>query len=316
MEGHAFHKAVLGSLYHLKAATLQSIIKVDRGGLTADERDGLGFLRLIFVDGLLRHGVSAGEQALHGNVAILVRGNGLVKVLFAFDDKGDARNHAILGSLFQGNRASGRLHIQVCPHSVGIFHARDYILQVRVAIGDHLCAAADGRHIAPCGSNAYRPVKGGFRCDDELIAGLRHAYLAVRRSEGILGQHTVIVGQGQRVFPVLIGKLFCDVICTARHKTRYGVVPAHQGHNLVVDLNSTAVRVIRAKVDIINLLACLLIGAGGLPASRHKLPDKSLRRKPFFIVAAGKAAPVALIPIEQGKPHRFFLVGGEGVPSL
>ena len=61
MEGHAFHKAVLGCLYHLKAATLQGVIEVDRGGLAADERDGLGFLRLIFVDGLLRNGVSAGE---------------------------------------------------------------------------------------------------------------------------------------------------------------------------------------------------------------------------------------------------------------
>ena len=179
MEGHAFHKAVLGSLYHLKAATLQGVIEIDRGSLSADERDRLGFLRLIFVNGLLRHGVSAGEQTLHGNVAVLVRGNGFVKVLFALNDKGDARNNAILGSLFQGNRASGRLHIQVCPHSVGIFHARHYILQVRVAIGDHLCAAADCRYIVPCGSDTHRPVKGGFRCDDELIAGLRHAYLAV-----------------------------------------------------------------------------------------------------------------------------------------
>ena len=61
MEGHAFDKAVLGSLYHLKTATLQGVIEVDRGGLAADECDGLGFLRLIFVNGLLRHGISAWE---------------------------------------------------------------------------------------------------------------------------------------------------------------------------------------------------------------------------------------------------------------
>ena len=35
-----------------------------------------------------------------------------------------------------------------------------------------------------------------------------------------------------------------------------------------------------------------------------------------LIVTSGKAAPVALIHIEQGKPYRFFLVGGKGVPSL
>lgn len=72
----------------------------------------------------------------------------------------------------------------------------------------------------------------------------------------------------------------------------------------------------KAKGMTREQLACLLIRAGRLPATRHKLPDKSLRGNPLFIVAAGKTAPVALIPIEEGKPHRFFLVGGESIPSL
>ena len=93
-------------------------------------------------------------------------------------------------------------------------------------------------------------------------------------------------------------------------------MPAHQGHDLVVDLHSTAVRVVRAKVQAVCFLARLLIRAGRLPASRHKLPDEGLGGKPLFIIAAGKVVTVALIPIEKGKPYRFFLVGGEGVPSL
>ena len=93
-------------------------------------------------------------------------------------------------------------------------------------------------------------------------------------------------------------------------------MPAHQRYDLVVDLRSPTVGVIRAKVQAVCFLARLLIGASGLPASRHKLPDKGLGGKPLFIVAAGKVAPVTLIPIEKGKPYRFFLVGGEGVPSL
>ena len=79
----------------------------------------------------------------------------------------------------------------------------------------------------------------------------------------------------------------------------YGVVPAHQGHDLVVDLHSTAVRVVRAKVQAVCFLARLLIRAGRLPASRHKLPDEGLGGKPLFIIAAGKVVTVALIPIRS-----------------
>lgn len=61
MELHALHKIVLGCFHNLKASTLQGIAERDRRGFPADDCYGLGFLRLIAVDGLFRDGVSARE---------------------------------------------------------------------------------------------------------------------------------------------------------------------------------------------------------------------------------------------------------------
>ena len=61
MELHALHKIVLGCFDNLQTATLQGIAERDRRRFPADDCHGLGFLRLVAVDGLLRDGVSAGE---------------------------------------------------------------------------------------------------------------------------------------------------------------------------------------------------------------------------------------------------------------
>ena len=59
----------------------------------------------------------------------------------------------------------------------------------------------------------------------------------------------------------------------------------------------------------VNCGVCLCIGACGITAPGHKLPYKSLRGQPLFIVAAGQTVAVALIAIQKRKPHSLFLTG-------
>lgn len=130
----------------------QGIAERDRRGFPADDCHGLGFLRLIAVDGLLCDGISAGEQALNSNVSVLVGFHGLVEAV-ALDGKGNPLNHAVLRCLFQSDRPCRRFHVDIRHHGIHVFHARNHVLQVRVAVGNHLRPAADRRRIVPCGGN-------------------------------------------------------------------------------------------------------------------------------------------------------------------
>ena len=127
MELHALHDAVLGSLYHLQTATLQDVVEVHGGRPAADEGHGLGLLRLVAVNALLGDGVGGGEQALHGEVPLCVRLYGLVEAV-TLDVERDARNNAVLGSLFEGNRAGGGLDVEIRPHAAHILHASHHVL--------------------------------------------------------------------------------------------------------------------------------------------------------------------------------------------
>ena len=315
MERHALNQTVLGSFYNLKASSFQRIVEVNSGGLAADQRDGLGFLRLILINGLFRNGVSAGEQSLHGQIAVFVCGNGFVEVL-TLDRKGNPCNDAVLRSLFQCDCTGRCLHIQICLYCICIFHTGHNILQAGITIGDQFCAAADRWHIASCGGDSYRTVKGCFGCDRQLVAGFGHTHFTVGCGKGIVSKDTIVIRQSHGVFPVLIGKLFCNVIRTTRHKTRNGIVFGQQRNDLVIHLGSTAVWIIGTKVQAVRFLAGLLVSPCGLTASRHKFPDEGLCGKPFLIITSRKMTAVPLIAIEQGKPHCFFLAGRKGIPCL
>ena len=89
-----------------------------------------------------------------------------------------------------------------------------------------------------------------------------------------------------------------------------------QRNNLVIGSLCSAVGIIWAEVQAVCLCTVLLIWACGFTAACYKLPYKSLCRKPFFIITARQMTAVALIPIEQGKSNRLFLVCGKGVPSI
>ena len=54
------------------------------------------------------------------------------------------------------------------------------ILQVRVAIGNELCTAADSRHIVPLCRNADRTADSYGGADCQLISRLRYTHIAVR----------------------------------------------------------------------------------------------------------------------------------------
>ena len=89
-----------------------------------------------------------------------------------------------------------------------------------------------------------------------------------------------------------------------------------QENDLVISRFCPAVCIIGAEMQTVNCGACLLIGACGFTAACDELPYKGLRGKPLLIIAACQVALVALIPIEQGKPYRLFLVIGKGVPCV
>ena len=61
MEFHSLHQIVLGSLDDFQTATLQSIAEGHSRGLSSNKGHGLGFLRLITVNGLFCDGISARE---------------------------------------------------------------------------------------------------------------------------------------------------------------------------------------------------------------------------------------------------------------
>ena len=83
----------------------------------------------------------------------------------------------------------------------------------------------------------------------------------------------------------------------------------HPGHDLIVVCQHTSVRLIAAKLNVIDGCADLLIRRSGFAASSDKLPHKLGGGHPFLIVAPAEAAPVPLIPVQQRKADCLFLTG-------
>ena len=90
----------------------------------------------------------------------------------------------------------------------------------------------------------------------------------------------------------------------------------HEGHNLVVGSPRPVIGVIGAKVQAVDGAARLVVGASGFTASRDELPHEGLGGEPFLVIAPREVVAVALVSIEQGKPHGFPLAVREGVPCV
>ena len=84
--------------------------------------------------------------------------------------EGDACHNAILGSLFQGNRACRRFHIDIALYAVGIFYACHNILQVRVAVSNELGTIADCWYAVSGGGNTDRATNRLLGADSQLVS--------------------------------------------------------------------------------------------------------------------------------------------------
>ena len=84
-------------------------------------------------------------------------------------------------------------------------------------------------------------------------------------------------------------------------------MPLHQGDDRVIDSLGAVVRLITAKLDIIDGRADLAVGRRGFPTACHELPDDLRCGNPLFIVAAAEIAPVALVSVQKGKANGFSL---------
>ena len=98
MESDTLVQPVLRGLVDRQITSFQHIVKGDGRSLPADYSDTAGFLGLVFVVGLLRHGVDAGGEIVDLELAVAVGLNSFVDAL-ADDGKGNAGNLAILRGL-------------------------------------------------------------------------------------------------------------------------------------------------------------------------------------------------------------------------
>ena len=86
-------------------------------------------------------------------------------------------------------------------------------------------------------------------------------------------------------------------------------MPLHPGHDLIVVGQYAGVRLIAAKLNVIDGGADLFIRRGGFAAAGNKLPHKLGGGHPFLIVAPAEVAPVALITVQKRKADCLFLTG-------
>ena len=228
----------------------------------------------------------------------------------------DARNNAVLGSLSEGNRAGGGLDVEIRPHAAHLLHASHQVLQVRVAVGNHLRPAVYRGYAVLGGGDAYRAADGFRGADGQRVPRPCDAHVGIGACKAEIGEYAVAVVERKRVSPILVGKLPRDVVLTARHKARYGVVVRHEGHNLVVGSPRPVIGVIGAEVQAADGAARLAVGASGFTASRDELPHEGLGGEPFLVIAPREVMAVALVSVEQGKPHGFPLAVREGVPCV
>ena len=308
MELDPLDHAVFRGLGHNQVTALEDVVEGHGSRAASDDSDALHILRQIAVDALLGHSVDAGNQAFHKDAAIFCRGNRLLHLL-AGDREADTGNDAVLRGFLQVDVAGRRLHIQITVYRIGILHAGHHVLQVHIPIGDDFGAGADGRNVVAAGRDADDVLKRLGCADRQRIPGLGHGHSPAGTGEIELRQNAVGVRQREAVSAILVLQIFgCD-ISGGGQEAGDGAVPLHQGDDRIIDSLGAVVRLIAAKLNVIDGRADLAIGRRGLPAAGYKFPDDLRRCDPFFVVAAAEIAPVALVSVQQGKADGFSLTG-------
>ena len=117
MEGYALHKTVLRGLDDLQVATLELVIEIHGGNLTGNHRNTAGFLRLILVVVLLRHGIDTGHQVVDLNFTSCIGLDRLIDPV-AGDGKGEVVHLAVLARFDDLGRAVGHLQVEKRLHGV------------------------------------------------------------------------------------------------------------------------------------------------------------------------------------------------------
>ena len=296
------NQIILGVLNDFQGTTLQDVVKVHGCSLATDHSNSLAALRLIKVRYHFGYSKCAGTQAIQGNHAAVCRLHSLVDAI-AGNVEGYTVHHAILGGLNDFQRTSGCFHIQICDYGIGIFHARDYILQFRRAIGDQLGTFADNGDIVSCCCDCNRIGDNIVSSNGQRVAGLCNAYAVIGYGNGVLRQHIVGIGQSQHIFSVAVLKFLRRAI----HKAGNRIVVSEHRHDLIVGGSNTAVGVVGAKVQIIYGGINLSERTIGFSASGYKLPDQCLRCHPLFIITTCQAVAVSLIAIQKCQSNSLFL---------
>ena len=252
VEFHALVQAVLGGLGHDEGSSLQGVIEIDRCHLTAGNGDTAHFLRLVFVVALLGDGVNAGSKVVDLNDTARPRRDGLVHAV-AGDRKRNALYLAVLTGLDDLGAAVADLDVQIALY--GVIHRLrigDGILQLPVR-AVHAVRPSDDTaplRISLFGCNGDGITRRIVRRDGQRVSADRKADARSVCGEGIVGKHTVCVGQRGGVGFAVPFKLnilsFSHRLCKkARHlgmalnACRNGIVIAH-------DL--TVQRVVRADL--------------------------------------------------------------------
>ena len=311
MEGHTLHQTVLAGLGDFQAAALQYVVKSYGSCLAAYNGHALGGLGFVLVNGLLGYGINAGVEVGDVDLSRLIGGLGGA-VPLAGDGEVDSGYLPILGSFNQLHAAGGGSHIQMGTHAVCALHTGHNILQTGITIGNHLSAFTyRGDVVSRCG-NTDGTADGVVCADGERIPGFYKGYAAVGTGEIILGQHSVGIGEGCRVFPILI----LQVDMPAVHKAGHGMMALQEGNDLVIDRPGPAVGLVLTKVQGINFGIHLLKRTSGIAAAGNKFPHQSLGSKPLFIIIAREIGPVPLAAIEQSQANRFFLFARKGIPGF
>ena len=308
MEPDALHQPVLGGFGHAQTAAFEDVIEGHGGRAASDHGHALHILGQIPVYALFGHGVDTGDQPIHKNRAVLGGGHAALHLL-AGNGETDTGHHAVLRGLFQLNIPGGRFHVQIGIHGIGVLHAGHNVLQAGVTVGDQLGAGADGGDVVPAGRDGHSAVKGRGGGYSQRVPGFGNRNGGVGAGIVKFGQDAVAVGVGQAVLPILVFQLLRGHAGGAGHEAGDHAVVLHPGHDLVVVGQYAAVRLVAAKLNVIDGGADLGVGRGGFPASGDKLPHQLCRGHPLLIVAASEAAPVALIAVQERQADGLFLTG-------
>ena len=199
MEGNALVQPILAGFGNGKVAAFKGVVEVYVGSLPADDGNAAGFLRLVFVDGLLGNGVDAGVEVGNLDHAVCVGRSCGVDAL-AGNCEADTAHLAVLGGFDELHTAGHDLKAHISRH--GIVYGRAVGGEVLRTAACHAIAPyhnAPARCIGLFGGNGHSAGGRGIAGNGKLIAVDRKLNTADIAGEPEISQHAVGIGKGNGV---------------------------------------------------------------------------------------------------------------------